>query len=448
MSTPWYKVIRSRLLLLILILGFVGPSVYQSVQKSAADAHKHRIINYACKVIEPRLQIGAFREVQDFLISTVGMFGELSPTIKLQEEGSVFESGPKIPNAEKFFCPFSGRDGVTVSFAFAPYSISGQEFFLTFGLTSLLFLLLFIAFQRGLKSAQWFAADLFHTWLARDLKLETLGLENSVRGIASDSWLKWFDLRSDLTKKIDKHIDDLQNAIKVQADELAERRADSAVAKMAEQIAHDIRSPLSAINIAISSLPSIPDENRKLVADAAARINGIAYELLARRRSESVATNLSAPSSCEIKHLKSVIREKQLEYSQRPELKIIDHLRSEEQCKIKLDAGVASRILSNLINNSAEAIEGPGIIRIQMKLEEGMLHLSVGDNGKGVPDEMLSHLGQRGFTLKTEVGGHFGSGLGLSHAKEIMEDIGGKLEVRSEIRKGTTVTLWIPLVET
>jgi len=115
-----------------------------------------------------------------------------------------------------------------------------------------------------------------------------------------------------------------------------------------------------------------------------------------------------------------------------------------------------SRIISNLLNNSAEAIrEGTEAqashkskkIEINLKQEENKVVLSVKDNGKGIPPEILSKIGRKGFSHDKEGG----NGLGLYHAKAAIEKWGGKLEIWSGAEaqsgkgtKGTEITIDSP----
>jgi hypothetical protein len=70
-----------------------------------------------------------------------------------------------------------------------------------------------------------------------------------------------------------------------------------------------------------------------------------------------------------------------------------------------------------------------------------------GDNGKGIPPEILARLGERGVTHGKE-GTQSGSGIGVYHARETVENAGGKFSIQSQVGIGTMITLTMPRVAT
>lgn len=92
-----------------------------------------------------------------------------------------------------------------------------------------------------------------------------------------------------------------------------------------------------------------------------------------------------------------------------------------------------------------------------MWLEDGRLWslVRIFDNGPGIPDEHLPHIIDR-FYRTDKVGSReadeadaqiSASGLGLAIAKSIVEAYGGKMEVHSQLGKGSTFTIWLPGAE-
>jgi anti-sigma regulatory factor (Ser/Thr protein kinase) len=100
------------------------------------------------------------------------------------------------------------------------------------------------------------------------------------------------------------------------------------------------------------------------------------------------------------------------------------------------------RGLSNLINNSVEAIAGSGKVTARITAEDRQIILSITDNGMGIPDEILTRLGERGFTH----GKAGGSGLGLHHARSTVALWGGSLSIQSSTGAGTNVEIRLPAV--
>lgn len=104
------------------------------------------------------------------------------------------------------------------------------------------------------------------------------------------------------------------------------------------------------------------------------------------------------------------------------------------------------QVFLNLIVNAAQAMDGEGRIVVSARAEDGSAEVDVADTGRGIPPEAQSRIFQRGFTTKA-LG--VGSGLGLSIAREIVEDHHkGAISFQSEPGKGTTFHLRIPLSQT
>ena len=85
-------------------------------------------------------------------------------------------------------------------------------------------------------------------------------------------------------------------------------------------------------------------------------------------------------------------------------------------------------------------VDGKGLIKVGLKSDGNTILISVKDDGKGIPSDILPKLMQRGETY----GKKSGSGLGLAHAKESIELWGGNIEIESELGKGTTLIITLP----
>lgn len=102
-----------------------------------------------------------------------------------------------------------------------------------------------------------------------------------------------------------------------------------------------------------------------------------------------------------------------------------------------------SQVLLNLLVNAGQAIEGEGKITIRTRREDGNVHISISDTGRGIALEDQAKIFGRGFSTKP-VG--VGTGLGLSIAREMIEDAhGGSIYFESQPGIGTTFHIIIPL---
>lgn len=104
-----------------------------------------------------------------------------------------------------------------------------------------------------------------------------------------------------------------------------------------------------------------------------------------------------------------------------------------------------NQVFVNLLVNAAQAIENQGIITIKTWAEDNTIFVSISDTGNGIPGKNLGKLFEPFFTTK-EVGK--GTGLGLSIAYDIItKKHKGEINVDSEVGKGTTFTIKLPVVE-
>ncbi len=107
--------------------------------------------------------------------------------------------------------------------------------------------------------------------------------------------------------------------------------------------------------------------------------------------------------------------------------------------------GQLNQVFLNLLVNAAQAIEPSGTIHVKTWADEDKIYISVADDGRGIPEANLNRIFEPFFTTK-QIGK--GVGLGLSVSYDIIRNHGGEIRVESEIGKGTTFTVVIPIVRT
>jgi two-component system sensor histidine kinase YcbA len=102
-------------------------------------------------------------------------------------------------------------------------------------------------------------------------------------------------------------------------------------------------------------------------------------------------------------------------------------------------------ILNNLIVNSIDACKSGDYIRIYHRNDDKSIYFEVSDTGEGIEDDTLPYIFNPGFTTKYDpVTGKPSTGIGLSHVKNIIEDIGGNIDVESRPGSGTVFKIIIP----
>lgn len=226
------------------------------------------------------------------------------------------------------------------------------------------------------------------------------------------------------------------------------------------QVAHDIRSPLSALASIEPELNSLPEETRILIRSSVSRIQDIANQLILRNRTQgeskardSLTRNLlhtpTDPDDLKtadlilFEHLIDLLlSEKRLQYRPQTEL----GLEAQKDATafgafVRAHSTELFRLLSNLIDNAAEASAMRGRIWIEVCRQNEKLEISICDQGKGIPENVLPKLGQWGVSYDKTAG----NGLGLAHAFDWVRKWKGEIQIESKIHKGTRIKILLPL---
>lgn len=205
-----------------------------------------------------------------------------------------------------------------------------------------------------------------------------------------------------------------------------------------KQLAHDIRSPLTALEMMIGQMDEVSREKRSNALQAIGRIQDIANGLL---QNKTIDEALMVPVRSIVENLITEKREslkktdKKISLSFEFDEKVYGVFSDVPQMLFK-------RVLSNLINNASEALDLSGKINIRLEKQDKTFNLIVSDNGKGIPENVLREINKN---KKITYGKVNGNGIGLVHAFETMESYNGSLKVDSIEGEGTSVVLTLPL---
>ncbi len=224
----------------------------------------------------------------------------------------------------------------------------------------------------------------------------------------------------------------------------------------AQQVSHDIRSPLSALNTVIGTLDltTISQDKQNLVKNATKRINDIASDLLNQGRrmlnenTKSVVDDaaISEPGAVDLLPcIYEIVSEKKAQL--RPNITLKSEIAPNcHDVKVALDRSVLLRVFSNLINNSIEAIPAAGSITIYARKQNGLVSISISDTGVGIPQKIIDAVGTVGVS-HGKTGGASGFGLGLSFAKQAIGAASGRITIQSRVGTGTIVNIVLPIAD-
>lgn len=206
------------------------------------------------------------------------------------------------------------------------------------------------------------------------------------------------------------------------------------------QVAHDIRSPLSVLNLIAPTLGLASTEKSELIMQSVERINNIAEDLLNKGK---VSNRLGKGFEI-VGLLEKILREKKSLSGDKVVFKLI-HNSNRPTVKIGIEEENFLRIISNILNNSIEAlVNQQGKILLEVSLLENGLILVIEDNGIGIPKEIQKEIGKKGFSYGKDSSINAGSGLGVFYCKEVVEKAGGTVTLMSNSGRGTRVEISLP----
>jgi signal transduction histidine kinase len=232
----------------------------------------------------------------------------------------------------------------------------------------------------------------------------------------------------------------LFNMLKASSEEISTKNKNLInIGELAAQVAHDIRSPVAALQAVSETLDNVDPKKRQLIEKSAIRIGQIADYLVSEYRT-NVTLEVSSKTELRAQYLNEVIQdivdEKQVLLKQNSMVRID----APEMIKVPIYLNLIEfkRALSNILNNSIEAFDKvENLIIIKLKNENNFIKIEITDNGMGIYKEHMSDIFEKGVSFSKGKG----TGLGLSHAKNFIDQINGKIEITSQKDKGTTVSL-------
>ena len=269
-------------------------------------------------------------------------------------------------------------------------------------------------------------------------------LRRAVAAAAAQNAGSAFDINAGPLAAAPREIQPLLEGLAGLYKKYAVAEGDIRVGKIARQVAHDIRSPLAALEMGSTS-KNVPEAERIILRQATNRVRDIANDLTGRfREVPAVVSGQSTGPAPELLPvlIDEIVTEMRLRYRQRNGLEITANLdASNYGLFAAVDPAKFHRTLSNLIQNAVEAIPENGTVRVQSEVQGEKVAIAIIDDGQGIPKEILPRLGVCGETY----GRKNGSGLGLFSAKEDLESWGGGLTIESEEGRGTTIRIELPL---
>jgi two-component system, NtrC family, sensor kinase len=213
------------------------------------------------------------------------------------------------------------------------------------------------------------------------------------------------------------------------------------VGKMAAQIAHEVRNPLSSIGLNTELIEDELDDSageaRELCRKIHAEVNRLTqvtetYLGMRGGKPKLARESLNAIVDDLVGFVRKDLASRQVELT--TELDPSDPAGT-------IDANQIRQCLINLVRNAADAVavKGGGHVVLRTRGERDRVEIAVVDDGVGIASDDLPRLFDPSFSTKEG-----GNGLGLALAQQIIHDHGGEIHVASRVGRGTTFTLSVP----
>ena len=248
-----------------------------------------------------------------------------------------------------------------------------------------------------------------------------------------------------LKEKLEQYSMHLERLVKKRTDQLEQAQAQlvkserlAAIGELAGMVGHDLRNPLSGIKNAAYYLrkkgatcrEGQTKEMLEIIDKAIEHSNKIINDLLDYSRQMHLELTETRTSA---------LLNEAMQMIQVPDrIQIVNHVL--EETWVRVDTDKMMRVFINLIKNAIDAMPEKGTLEIRSRQKGENVEIDFADTGTGIPNEVLSKIFTPLVTTKAQ-----GMGFGLAICKRIIDSHGGKIAVKTEVNKGTTFTITLPI---
>lgn len=211
-------------------------------------------------------------------------------------------------------------------------------------------------------------------------------------------------------------------------------------AKIARTLAHEVRNPLTNINLSIEQLEEYIKEETytpyfEIIKRNSKRINDLVTELIENAKPAEL-TKTIVPIETIFKNTVDLAKDR----AKLKNIQIITDFNWKDQ-KILANESRLTIALLNILINAIEAVqENVGVIKMSSHCENKKCLIKIEDNGCGIDEEQLSKVFEPYFTNKSN-----GMGLGLATTQSIIQTHQGKIDLQSKLNQGTTFNIELSL---
>lgn len=264
---------------------------------------------------------------------------------------------------------------------------------------------------------------------------ESLKIKTTELIAAKEESVRW-------SRTLESRVEARTRELKAAQDELISKERLAAIGTMASVVGHEIRNPLAVINNSVyfikSKLESLGvseakiEKHVKIVFSEIKQANSIIDEILTFTRTRELIL--------EVQSLNEFMEDLCEAYPFPEHIKLVKEF-SRSDPKVNIDGDEFRQAVRNLVGNAIEVMPKGGTLTLRtVDVPNDWVRIDVSDQGEGIPPEKVAKIFDAFFTTKAR-----GTGLGLAVVKKVMDRHRGKVDVTSQVGRGTTFMLYLPL---
>ncbi len=410
-----------------------------------SDINQFRTLgNIFCTEIQTHVQVGGYRKATE-LLETKFRQENLSGSTFYIADGTktYYEGKPQSSQHHKVHCLIDGKMDAKVHFLFFSKYLTAQMryWFLYWGIF-FISVLLFVH-RKVISSVETYVSRIIGFSLMENLGIKTDDGSNKFKfGFIE----RIIDLNGHIFQKVKSDINSLRGEIERKSRALAnsesekmrlltERAKNKEFLDHVDQVRHDISGPLKALqSVKKEKLlnpdigPNLIDQFTERMGDVLSGLNGLKAEY-----EENQKTPLNVKDTIE-----ELFTEKKVMLGKNSQVDFSCQPGNSSQVELKVDKSGFKRAVSNILDNSIEAIGSKsGKIKVKFFERDSSIKIRFLDNGQGIDQKVLPKLFQKGATFGKENG----KGLGLFSVKKFFANYGGKVSIRSKLSWGTIIEI-------
>jgi len=213
---------------------------------------------------------------------------------------------------------------------------------------------------------------------------------------------------------------------------------------------HELRTPLAAVYGAVRTLrrpdreldAELDERLLTMIEQESERLRAIVDQILVASQLDRHELRLDR-SDCDVDELcQSVLESARIHTTAKHEL-VLDA--PGEHRVVECDPARLRQVIANLLDNAVKYTPGGGRTELRIRDDPGAVRIEIADQGVGIPPEAQARVFEKFFRVDANMlAGVGGSGLGLYISRELVEQMGGSIRLRSERGKGSTFTVELP----